>query len=616
MGAGRGLAIMITALALAGPAPVLAQPVTRAIPLEEIGQGDGVEFSGLAGRKVLHFPIGDPADVQSVVLNLPFETQSAYPANRQITLRIGSRAIATRRFADTESGIWRVPVPANLLDSRYLSVALDYSGALKGARCAASQIGGDWIRFGGGAGAEVVYADDAMRDAGRAIGHAPGPLAVELPARPSEAQVAGALLLAAARPVRFGPPRTDGDWQETHVTFDASSQGPLKIAQGSRPAFIVGRDPQAAARIFAAAPDLPGGALPVAAAALGERQVSRAAIGLSSLDADLAPRLISDRGGWTIPLPAARVPHGRTLSGLVADLAVADDGGDTPAIVTIALNGLLLASRPATPGERNRLSVSIPDRLATTDNRIDVSVLRQERGGDCDSPPVRQEARLLTSSHAVLDKAGEPADFHDLPAAFAGGVTLVLPARPGNATIAAVAGLLGGMLSASTPLSVQFGGALPDGPVIWLGDNLPPGIEPPLRPSAKTRIRGVDGTPMVDAATLARASVVQLVPQGARPVLWIRPGHDFAQLAGMSAAARLGYGNIALFDGSGRLFAMHSGREKLVDIENEGDFDLADWMRQHRIWLVLVAWLLVSALFAWLLRQTYLSRDRGGQNDG
>lgn len=121
---------------------------------------------------------------------------------------------------------------------------------------------------------------------------------------------------------------------------------------------------------------------------------------------------------------------------------------------------------------------------------------------------------------------------------------------------------------------------------------------------------------MVDAATLADASVVQLLAQGGRPVLWIRPGRDFRKLAGMSSAARLGYGDIALYDGSGRLFAMHSEREKLVDIQTEGEVSLADWMRENRIWLVLGAWLLVSALFAWLLRQTYLSRDRGDDGDG
>lgn len=616
MSAQRSLAIVIAALALPGSTPALGQSVTRAISLEEIGLRNGVEFSGMDGSRTLHFPIGDPSDVQSAALTLPFETQTAFPANRQVTLRVAGRALATRRFADSESGVWRVPVPASLMQGRYLAATLEYSGSRIGAQCVDTRIGGDWIRFGSAAEAKIVYARSAMKGAARALGHAPGSLVIELPALPSEAQVAGALLLSATRPTRFGPASESGDWRETRVVFAEHSSAALSVIEGPRPAFAIG-DPLAAPRLFSRTADYRGSAMPTTTAALGETSTdNRAAISLGTLDADLAPRMISDRGGWTVPLPATRVPSGRALSGLVADLVLADDGEDAPAVVTIALNGLLLASRPAMPGERSHLSVSIPEGLATTDNRIDVSVLRQERGSDCNTLPIRQEARLLGSSHAVLAKADAVADFHDLPAAFAGGVTLVLPAQPDSEKVAAIAGLLGGMLSATTPLSVQFGGAVPEGSVIWLSDSPPPGTRAPLDPSSRTRIRGVDGTPMVDAATLADASVVQLLAQGGRPVLWIRPGREFTKLAGMSSAARLGYGDIALYDGSGRLFAMHSEREKLVDIQTEGEVSLADWMRENRIWLVLGAWLLVSALFAWLLRQTYLSRDRGDDGDG
>ncbi|MBS7669124.1 hypothetical protein [Croceicoccus gelatinilyticus] len=309
MGAPRGLAIIIIALALAGSPPALGQTITRAIPLEEIGFGDGVEFSGRDGKRALHFPIGDPADVESVVLTLPFETNTALPADRQVTLRVSGRAIATRRFADRETGVWRVPVPRSLLRDHYLVADLEYSGSRIDAQCVDSRIGGDWLHFGGRAEAQIVYHPSAIASPARALGHAPGPLVIELPKQASEAQVAGAILLSATRPARFGTAAAVGAWRETRVIFDGNAVEPLKVVEAARPAFVVG-DPLAAPRLFANVADYRGGALPTVAAALGKAGAgNRAAIALGSLDADLTPRLVSDRGGGPSPSPLPASPR-------------------------------------------------------------------------------------------------------------------------------------------------------------------------------------------------------------------------------------------------------------------------------------------------------------------
>lgn len=602
-------------------APISAKntaTVRRTIALDELGIEDDLAFSGLKGRRALRVHLGNAAEIRALDLVLPYRAQSAFPAHRRIALLAGNRVLAAKSLTDNDSGVWQVPIPVSAVSDGAIDLLLDYAGSLDGEPCISDALGGDMLTFDADGALQVTYAGEIGDAAMRALDHAPGPIAIALPDRPSEAQVATAILLAASRPSRFSqiPPAT-GDWSETRIRVGASA-GPLALdhhGSGGAPQFIVGaRSPRHVAALFGTRPRLEGGGMEIAAAALATtRNADPGSLPLAAFDGDTAMRSIADRGGWTLHLPAARFPAGRKLSELVVDLQLAEDGtrdaGIGPAVVTATLNGLLLGSRTIRAGQRARLSVKVPRGLATTHNRVDVNVLRQEVGGGCNTLPLRQDAQLLASSHARFAPAGPVGDFHDLPALFAQGVTLALPRRPGAEGVAALAGLLSGMFAPDTPLKVRYGALPARGAAIWVADTPPPGFDLPMPLDGKmTRLRDADGGTILTGIAIADLTVAQLLTGKGRTVLWIRPGTDFAALAALPKGAELAYGNVALFDRAGRAFALHSGRERLVSIEYEGDFDLGDWMEQNRIWLVLAAWLAISALFAWLLRQTYLAR--------
>lgn len=383
----------------------------------------------------------------------------------------------------------------------------------------------------------------------------------------------------------------------------AAAQAAPKAAN---PAPSASAAPSANARLIAAIK----GPSPAPAA---PHSASRMALAALAPADTLAPISISDRGGWSIPLPAIRFPAGRALSGLVVALAVGPDRDSAPAVATVALNGQLIASRMIEAGERGLIRAHVPEGLAATTNTVDISVITPERA-DAAGRPIRRRATLLAGSHATFAPAGAPADFRDLPAIFASGTTLVLPAamRSDAAAGAALGRLLSGMIAPNAPLALRGGGMPAQGPVIWVGERPPPGVTAPLRidpdPAQGSRIRDAEGATLFAAPAIAELTVAQLLDGAGRPVLWLRPGPGFARLAALPAGAELSYGDVALFDAAGgtpsRVFALHSQRERLVRIDRAGDFDLAQWLRDHRVALVLGAWLAVTALFGWLFVQT------------
>lgn len=627
--------LVVAPLLAAMPAvPLAAAParaaLVRTIALPETGQEDALVFTDLTGRQALTFRVGERSDIAAITLAMPFAVEGDGAASRTLSIRAGGRVIARRALQPGERGLWQVAVPADAAANGYLTLDLGYVGTLAPGRCHSA--GADRVTIAPSAALRVTYADGAAGNARRALAMAPRAVSIALPARPRENQVAAALLLAAARPARFAGPANASDpdekgWSRGEVRFDAAAPALALDRAFGHPVFVLGgNDPRGTVALFDPARPLSpiggggggGGVQALSLAAAGTTSAMPDRLPLGAGGAGMAPQAIAGRGGWTFYLSASHLPAGHRLERLVADLALDRAGGDAPAIATIALNGQVLGSRTVRPGTSARLAATVPEGLATTTNRIDVSVLRHEVAGDCAHGPARQVARLAASSHVALAPADAPTDFRDLPALLAGGVTLVLPDAPSGQTVGALSGLLTGMLGAATPLAVRYGTSLPaSGAVIWVADKAPPGLAAPIPLDRYgARIRDVEGATLVAASAIQAMTLVQLLHHGERPVLWVRPGRDFAALARLPAGAELGYGDVALYDAQGRAFAMSTERERLVRIDHEGDFDLAAWMAANRVWLVLGAWLAITALFAWLLRQTCNARrDRLESDD-
>ena len=606
---GRRVTTCLGALAMAWGAAVHARgedagPV-REIPLGELGLDAGLTVSARDGA-ALHFPVGEGAAIASLEIDIPFTAPDDWPAGTRLLLVGSGKAIASRDIAAGESGTWQVAVPTSAVSGSTLPLRLTLADK-DGAPACHAAIGTARLVLGRDMALRARYRAGVGRDLASALRHAPSPLLLTLPERPGESQVAAALRIASARPVRFGADDGGGPWRRTSVRF-LDTDGPVRLEDGATPAFRVGRDHAVAAvSLFAdGAPTSAPAVLPAAAMALAQPGGS---IALADLPGGKEARTISDRGGWTFYLPSHAIPSGRSLSALSFGVALGRDGGNGAVTATLALNGEVLAARAIAAGETGRLAADVPKGLAATTNRIDISIQRRERADDCDGAVMGQRARLLSSSHVVLDEANTPSDFADLPAAFAGGVTLVVPGGVSGGEMGALARLMTGMIGAATPLAVRYGGWPETGPVIWISATPPPVAGAPIPMDRHgARIRDAEGRVVLAQEELSRLTAAQLFESAGRPVLWIRPGEGFAQLADLPAGAELSYGDVAFFGAGSRVFALHSVRERSVGIDYAGDFDLREWFDANRIWLVLAAWAAISALFAWLLRQTARAR--------
>ncbi|AKM09330.1 hypothetical protein [Croceicoccus naphthovorans] len=548
-------------------------------------------------RQTLHLPVGPANGLHAIELILPWQFDR--PASPETVLRmvVAGRIVATIPVAGRTTGVARVSVPVDTVREGVVVAEFALSDPKAAAQCLGTEARNS-LHIGPNARAEVALDRSTAGDPASLIAHAPLPLVLTLPDEPSEGTVATALLLAAERPTRFAKSGPVGpDWQETRIQIAAAPKGKVDLTMavpGSAPLRIEAQSPEEIAQLFTRP-------------SKADNASAVATLPFSAIAADIAPRPISDRGGWMLSLPATGLPHGRTLSRIVADVRL--DGGPRgdPAVVTVALNGTLIGSKVARPGKATRLDLEVPDNLATTVNRIDINVLREHTREDCLGGSTI--ATLLPESHIALGEAKPAADFHDLPSSVADGAKLVFAAAPSAADVASIAGLLRGLLSPHARLAVRFGDLPENGPAIWVSHTPPPGAKPPMRLSGRAeRIRDADGEVVLPDAVIDRLTVAQLVETGDRPILWIRPGQDFAGLANLPQGAELAFGNVAMFDGSQRVFAMHSMRERIVKIEREGDFDPARWMEGHRIWLVLLAWAAISTLFGWLLLQTRKAR--------
>lgn len=591
--------------------------IVRNIPLAELGREAGVALSARADD-VLTYRVGDAAQIRALTLSVPFEAPDNLPDDTHLLLRVGDFS-DSRPVHAGEVGEWRVALPVSAVSGGYLPVRLVLADA-SGAPACAAIAGTARIALLPQMALHVAYDAAVGNDVASLLDHAPRPLSIAMPARPSPDQLATALRLAAARPARFTA-QNDGlsGWEETRITFVARP-GPLRLAPTSAgrrllPSLIVGSDATASILPLLSPPAANTAALHAAVLAAGADGADAQA--LSAWGEITQPRIISDRGGWTVYLPRNRMPAGRGLSSLDIRLSLGDDGGDRPAVAALALNGRVLTTQPVEPGRTRRLVADVPDGLATSMNRIDVTILRQPRADDCDREPMGQVARLLPESRVHFAEAEGVADFSDLPSAFARGVTLVIPGGAEGEEVGALARMTAGLIGAATPLAVSYDAMPAGGPVIWLSRTPPPGQRAPISMARRdTRIRDAEGGEIFSASDLARLTAAQLYEQEGRPVLWIRPGAGFAGLAALPAGAELSYGDVALFDAESRVFAMHSERERMVKIDNAGDFHPAEWLARNRVAIVLAAWAAITALFAWLMRQTKRARRQEHEESG
>lgn len=595
------------------PAAPPVSGLARTITLKELGFRDGLTFRSMSQAQTLYFPVGAPAAVAGMSLALPYRTASAFEARRSLEAWVGDRPVATVALPrEATSSVITVPVSVADVKNGFLAVTLKYAGVATEDRCVDERAAGDYVTFAADDGLRLSLVPGALNTVQAVAAFAPPDLRVVLPQRAATAaEVAAALSLAAGArgTLSFtGAPAAGAGWSQTTVAI-GQGQAPLAVtaAPGGPGVTLGGTDPAAGAKIFTSG----WSALartPAAAGKIDGPAARNDRMTLRTLGAAPQTQDVVGRADWPTAFSLKQLPAG--MEPQAVDLKVVvppDPSGES--IVTASLNGQVIANaRASWPGTTD-LSASLPKGLATLDNNLIVSVIRQPRGGDCKFAPQGYPAQLVGSSAVLLGKiSGAAGDFNALTSRFAAGVTVRLPAADpaslaANLPLAALA--VQRLVPAGAPIKVVFGPEPLDGPFISIGTDAPAGAKPPVKFDAgAVKLTTAEGREVFSLGQLGALTTAQVVQNGKTSGLWLRPGPQ----APTPSSLELDRGDVAFVDAQGVTMAFSSTRDDLIDVSYPEQLSMLGWLSQHRVWIILGVWLLATIGFLIFLQRAYRAR--------
>jgi hypothetical protein len=584
------------------PRPVASNTQNPSVlSLAGIGYRDGVEFSGYEGKRDLFFSVPVGAWLTGAHLLLPYDASAATDAGRR-TLTVMARGKVLRQVAIANGpGVADIPVPSDAVDGGTLRATLIYSGGESGNRCADRRMGADHLHLDPAGGLAFDIASGAQVPVGVAAALVGSQPSVTIPASPSPEQATAALTVLAAR----GGGSLSIQSAPGSVRIGGASDPALQsIDADGRPGLAIGgADPAAAARAaFSGLSDL---LMAPTVRQLSLRAHRPPTLTLADLGADPRATDIADQGGWTIALPASRLPKGKTVRGFSIDVASVSDGAPRAASLSAWLNGVLLGSAPLDPAGTTHLDVRVPDGLVHSLNGIEVRVTRQDHS-DCGDLPRGWPVQLLGTSEVVLGDAGKIEAFHDFAAAAGQGVTVVVP----NAAALPLAGrAVAGLIGGDVPIKVSYGAIPADGPVIYVGDAPPPGSQPSVQiANGRMTLAADKGQADIDLPDAGTQTVAQLLDAGGRPILWVRP----APQAPLPATMWLDQGDVAFVAADGSMTPLSTRHDRLAPLI--GPPPPPPWWQQYSHWIFMVTGLLVGILIVvWSFRPS-VKKNRLGQD--
>ncbi|MEO6433390.1 MAG: cellulose biosynthesis cyclic di-GMP-binding regulatory protein BcsB [Sphingomicrobium sp.] len=581
----------------AGADPVAdATGVTEAtISLAILGFRDGLSFDGLDGRSDLSFRVPPGQWAQAAKLVLPYKASAAVQATRTVTVMSRERVLG--QFPISGDGTISLDLPLSAFVGDIATVTLIYSGGATPNRCFDRRVTADKLMFDSHGGLTLTPIPGQLPPAatvGLLVGNAP---TVVLPQRPNAAQAAAALSVFAARGdsklvMGAGP-------QDHVIQIGDAAQPALRVINPTALA-VGGKDPAGAVRALFSGT----GIIPTASTIdrLASTRPLPADLTLADLGANQSIVRVGHEYQWTIALPAARIPGGRSIAGMTADVATLP--GDPSTRVSGWINDLMLQA--GSPGKTGivHLNLEAPPGVTNSMNWLTVRVDRNVEEG-CDSPVYPMPAQLLASSKVILGAPEPGGDFHNFASAASGGVTVILQdaaALPFAARVAAA------MLSPNVPVSVSFGEMPASGAVILVGDTPPAGLDAPMSlANGRMRIMERDGSASFDMPQATDDTIIEMLERDDGPVLWVRPAASGAVPTNMY----LNQGNVAVVSPSGTMQAMATGRDRL---KVATEFQQASWWDRNKGTIFLVGGLLLGSLLAAFALRPSRKRVKPGQD--
>jgi len=254
-------------------------------------------------------------------------------------------------------------------------------------------------------------------------------------------------------------------------------------------------------------------------------------------------------------------------------------------MVSLAINGNVVERRFASAGGPTPIRYRPEDRLLSVHNRVEIAVSLPFCEGAACAGALADASLAAPLSYSVEAPRALPTDFAQAATRMRAGLAI----EAGDARGRRLAALV---KQALAPRAPEFDGAREDAPArIVVSEAAPEGARPGLRfDLGPVGLARDDGRPILSADELARMNVVQLLWDGGRPLIWVRPG------AALPPAMELGAGDVAVFDGARRLIAYSTDRDAVVEPAYPAGSDPFGAERAVRIrrWVLLGLWVLVT----------------------
>lgn len=255
--------------------------------------------------------------------------------------------------------------------------------------------------------------------------------------------------------------------------------------------------------------------------------------------------------------------------------------GFTP-VISIAVNGIVVAHLPASRTDLTRLSMPLQDRLLSVRNMVEVAASLP----DCEAGPCAEAlATARPAGPARLSLSSPEAaatDFSQLVTRFRAGVTV----HADGADAGRLADLFLREIAPAAPRGTN-------GPAhLYIDAEPPAGLHPLIRfDLGPVRLMRSDGPEILSAEQLDARTTVQVLRFGAEPVVWIRPG-----TGPLPRSMTLDAGDVAIFDERGRDIAFSTARDRAVDITYGEGVDPSGGHRRTLIFRLglLLLWLVAS----------------------
>lgn len=187
-------------------------------------------------------------------------------------------------------------------------------------------------------------------------------------------------------------------------------------------------------------------------------QISRQnRVTFDALGIDTSVQQVTQTRSWTVDYEAAQYPSGYAPSRVQLDIRLPEGPGDFTNLVPTMLNDQIIGSQHLETGRLNSVTVDLPANMQSLNNTLKITIQRHRELGGCAVTAQRYPVQLVETSHLSYE-AGRPVlpGLAGLPAAFAEGVELRIPAELTGETRLAALSFLAEAAAKFVPVGVDY----------------------------------------------------------------------------------------------------------------------------------------------------------------